>query len=79
MRNSGNYQIDANLKRTFPIKERVRLNLQIDAYNLTNHTRIGFANSSTIINLPSSASTAFGTAGVMNTSRFLQLAARVEF
>jgi hypothetical protein len=79
MRNSGNYQIDANLKRTFPIKERVRLNFQIDAYNLTNHTRIGFANSSTIINLPTSASTAFGTAGVMNTSRFLQLAARVEF
>jgi hypothetical protein len=90
LRNSGDYRVDASLRRAIRLNERFKLNFTIDSYNLTNHTRIGFANSGAILSVPTkvyvpatgttaASGTPFGTPGIMNTSRYFQLSARVEF
>jgi Carboxypeptidase regulatory-like domain/TonB-dependent Receptor Plug Domain len=75
----GNYDFDLSLRRVVSLTERVKLNLQADMFNVTNHTRFGFT-SQTLNWLPSSSTTSsFGTVAVINESRDIQLAARFEF
>jgi hypothetical protein len=75
----GNYDWDLSLRRVISLTEKFKLNLQADMFNVTNHTRFGF-NSQTQNWLPSSSSTSsFGTVAVINESRDVQLAARLEF
>ena len=75
----GNYDFDLSLRRAISLTEKLKLNLQADMFNVTNHTRFGF-NSQTLNWLPSSSSTSsFGTVAVINESRDVQLAARLEF
>lgn len=77
LRNSGNYDLDASLRRSFPLfTERAKLSIQADMFNVTNHTRFGFATSGTTINWGTSS---FGTVGVLNNSRDVQLAAHIDF
>lgn len=39
--NIGTYNLDAGLKREFPIWERLKFIFQADAFNVTNHTQFG--------------------------------------
>ena len=69
----GGYNVNASLRRTFGIFEKLNLMMEIDAFNLTNRTN--FSNPSTTL-----GSTSFGTiTSTSNSSRDLQLAARLNF
>lgn len=71
----GNYDIDLSLRREFPLHltESSHLSLQIDAYNLTNHTEFGGIGT----NLGSAG---FGSiSSQANSPRQLQLSARLAF
>jgi len=69
----GGYNFNASLRRTFGIFERLNLMMEIDAFNLTNRTN--FSNPSTTL-----GSSSFGTiSSTSNSSRDLQLAARIDF
>jgi hypothetical protein len=75
LRGPSTYDIDMSVKRTFPIYENVKLVFDVEAFNVTN--KVLFAINSTSID-----SSAFGqvtTGSVANTSRDIQLAARINF
>jgi hypothetical protein len=72
--NTGNYNLDAALKRTFPLWERLNLTIQADVDNVTNHTQFGGLG----VSLASPA--AFGVVTKQsNGSRVIQLAAKIQF
>jgi hypothetical protein len=68
----GGYNINMSLRRSFGIFEGLKLVMQIDAINVTNHTNF---------NAPATgvSSSNFGTITGTNGSRDLQLAARIDF
>jgi hypothetical protein len=68
----GGYNLNLSLRRSFGIYENLKLQLQIDAFNVTNHTN--FSNPAVAL-----SSTTFGTITGTNSSRDLQLAARIDF
>ncbi|ADW71122.1 TonB-dependent receptor [Granulicella tundricola] len=71
--NLGNANLDAGLKREFPLFERFKLTMQADVINVTNHTQFGGLGTAL-------ASGAFGTFSKQNNgSRDIQLAARINF
>lgn len=73
LRGPGGYNINASLRRNFGIFEKLKLMMEIDAFNLTNRTN--FANPSLTL-----GSSSFGTiSGTSGSSRDLQLAARIDF
>jgi hypothetical protein len=68
----GNYNLNMTLRRYFGIYERAKLMLEIDAFNVTNHTN--FSNPS------STQGSSFGTiTSVSGASRDLQLVGRIDF
>jgi hypothetical protein len=84
LRNSGSYDVDMNLRRAFPIRERVTLDFEADAFNLTNHTWFGFSSSGAITCSASSTSCAVNSSlGVLSpggaASRDIQLAGHIRF
>ena len=68
----GGYNLNLSLRRSFGIWENLKLQLQIDAFNVTNHTN--FSNPAVAL-----SSSTFGTITGTNASRDLQLAARIDF
>jgi hypothetical protein len=69
----GNYNLNMTLRRYFGIYERAKLMLEIDAFNVTNHTN--FSNPNTTL-----GGSTFGTiSNVANSSRDLQLVGRIDF
>jgi hypothetical protein len=68
----GGYNFNMSLRRSFGIYKDLKLALQIDAINLTNHTV--FSNPAVGV-----SSGTFGTITGTNASRDLQLAARIDF
>ncbi|HKE24614.1 MAG TPA: hypothetical protein VKB88_19765 [Bryobacteraceae bacterium] len=76
LRGPGRFNVDLSLRRTFPIKERLRLQLAADATNMLNHTELngnfsGSFGSTTLSNSPAAGwipgmgtSATFGTVGV---------------
>lgn len=78
--NSGNYNLDLSLRRAFPLKfQGAKLNFEADMFNVTNHTRFGFSSQSLSWQPSTNTSSSFGTVSVLNNSRTVQLAARIEF
>ena len=71
--NTGNYNLDAGLKREFPLYDRARLTVQADVLNVTNHVQFGGLGTSL-------SSGAFGSLSKQNNgSRDIQLAAKINF
>ncbi|WP_213806129.1 carboxypeptidase-like regulatory domain-containing protein [Granulicella sp. dw_53] len=71
--NVGNYNLDAGLKREFPLYDRAKLTFQADVLNVTNHTQFGGLGTSL-------SSASFGTLSKQNnSSRDIQLAAKINF
>ncbi len=76
LRGPGRFNVDLSLRRTFPIKERLRLEIAADASNLLNNTQLntnyngGLGNTNTVNNpaagfIPGlGTSSTFGTIGV---------------
>ncbi len=83
LRNSGSYQLDGSVRRTFPITERVKLEFEADAFNLTNHTWFGYGTSGAILGWTPSTSTSSAritsNLGVENLSRDIQFAGHIRF
>jgi hypothetical protein len=87
LRGPGGYNLNMSLRRTFGLTERLKLLLQVDGFNVTNHTV--FANPNVSLGSESYASAApygplnnggFGTiTSAANSSRDLQLVARIDF
>jgi Carboxypeptidase regulatory-like domain len=82
----GTYNIDLGLKRSFPIWENVKLQLEADLLNATNHVVFGSAGgavgngSATQTNGVISGTTSYGTiTGVANQPRDLQLSGRISW
>jgi hypothetical protein len=75
----GNYNLNMTLRRYFGLYERAKLMLEIDAFNVTNHTN--FSNPSTTLSNPTTlAGSSFGTiSNVSGSSRDLQLVGRIDF
>jgi hypothetical protein len=72
--NIGNYDLDAGLKRVFPLYERFKLTIQADVLNVTNHTQFGG------LGVSLASPSAFGTVSKQNNgSRDVQLAAKINF
>jgi hypothetical protein len=69
----GNYNINMTLRRYFGLHEGLKLMLEIDGFNITNHTN--FSNPATTL-----GSSSFGTiTSASGASRDLQLVGRVDF
>jgi hypothetical protein len=71
IRNIGQYDIDLSASKGIPLAEGMRLDLQIDAFNLLNHANFGGLGTST-----SSSTFGFFTTA---TPRTIQLAGRFSF
>jgi hypothetical protein len=72
--NVGNYNLDAGIKRTFPLYERAKLTFQADVLNVTNHTQFGG------LGVSLASPSAFGRVTKQNNgSRDVQLAGRINF
>lgn len=75
LRGPGNYNLDIGLRRSFSVPgyERLKLTLDGEMFNATNHT--WFSNPNTVF-----GNAAFGTVtGIQNLPRDAQLAARIDF
>jgi hypothetical protein len=69
----GGYNLNMSLRRSFGIFERLKLVMQLDAFNVTNHTN--FSNPAVGV-----SSGTYGTiSGAANSSRDLQVDARIDF
>lgn len=73
LRGPNSYDVDMSLRRAFGIYEKLKLTMQIDAFNIDNHTQFASPN----VSLGASN---FGTvSSTGNASRDLQISARLDF
>jgi hypothetical protein len=85
LRGPGMWDIDMSLKREVPIHDRVKLLLDVSAYNLTNSVIFSIGNTAVQSTTPgqtvaNTSSTALGrVTGQANSPRDIQLAARINF
>ena len=87
LRGPGGYNANMSLRRTFGIYENLKLLMDVDAFNVTNHTI--FSNPNVSLASENYSATApyaplntgaFGTiAGTANSSRDIQIDARIDF
>ena len=80
----GEFDLDAAIGREFPIHERLRVRVRMEAFNILNHTNLQTPNVSLTAtanaqNQPIFNSPAFGIITAARSARFLQLVARIEF
>ena len=80
----GELDLDAAIGREFPIHERLKFKLRLEAFNVLNHTNLQTPNVSLTAttnssNQPIFNSPAFGIITAARAARFLQLTARIEF
>jgi hypothetical protein len=73
VRGPGIFDLDASLKRTFELHDKLSLDLLAESFDLTNTPQ--FANPGAAINSPSS----FGVITTSNADRTLRLSARFAF
>lgn len=69
----ANWNLDASISRTFPVKEVLKVDLRWEAFNVLNHAR--FNNPGTSLN----AGTTFGVTSTAQAPRIMQLALKVTF
>jgi hypothetical protein len=69
----ANWNLDATVSRSFPLKEAVKLDLRWEAFNILNHTR--FNNPGTALN----SGTTFGITSSALAPRIMQVALKVTF
>ena len=69
-------QLDMSFFKTFPVTERIRVQVRAESFNFTNHTNLGQPN--TCVDCPGVAGRIFGAIGNY-VPRQWQMAARVEF
>jgi hypothetical protein len=69
----ANWNLDATVSRSFPLKEAVKLDLRWEAFNILNHTR--FNNPGTSLN----SGTTFGITSSALAPRIMQAALKVTF
>jgi hypothetical protein len=72
MKGPGIFTLDMSLVRTFPIRERMSVQIRAEAFNLPNH--VNFSNPSAALN-----SNLFGTINAAGDPRIIQLAAKFLF
>jgi hypothetical protein len=72
LRNPGTFGFDSVLSRWQPIRERLRLQLRAEMYNMLNHPNLGAPNASI-------TSTTFGVITAKNGNRNIVMALRMEF
>jgi hypothetical protein len=90
----GLNNLDLSLSKSFVVKDRIRLEVRVDAFNALNHTQFSGVNNSvsfaslsdpTVTNLPYDASgnlvrqTGFGTINGVRPPRTIQLVTRLTF
>lgn len=68
----GLWNVDSSLIKTFPIRERIRLEMRAEFFNVLNHANFGLPGRST-------GTPAFGIINSASAGRSSQLAARIEF
>ena len=73
MRGPGIFDLDASLKRTFPIYDSIALDLVADSFDITNTPQ--FANPA----LDASSPSTFGIVTSSNVNRTLRFSARISF
>lgn len=83
-RRFGGFDPDLAVGREFPITERSRLRLRVEAFNLLNHTNFKEPNTSLTVTTNSQGQPIFNSPGFgvitdTRAARFLQLVARYEF
>jgi len=70
-------QVDASLFRNFPIWERLKLTLRLDAFNAINHPILGTP-ASTATTTSTNFGVITGVAG-QNTQRLMQISGKLQF
>jgi hypothetical protein len=74
----GSYNIDLGLKRSFPIWENVKFQIEADLLNATNH--VVFSGPGGAVGNGSNLTTSYGLIGsVANQPRDMQLAGRISW
>lgn len=79
LRNSGSYQADFSVRRSFDIFSRAKFEFKAAAFNLTNHTWFGYGTSGSSIGWVPSTSLMSSTLGVENLSRDIQFSGNIHF
>ena len=72
LRGPGQVSLDMALTRSFPLRERMRVDLRAEAFNLPNHTNLG-----TPVNTLNSGT--FGQIQTAGDPRIMQLAPKLQF
>lgn len=72
LRGFSNVQINAEVSRRFPLRERLALDLRLEAFNAVNHPNFGNPSASL-------ASSTFGEVTLSGSPRIFQIAAKVTF
>ena len=84
VRTPGELDLDLAVGRDFPIHERLRLKLRMEAFNILNHTNLLAPAVSLTATTNSSGQPVFSSSGYgiitsARAARFIQLVARIEF
>jgi hypothetical protein len=84
IRTPGEFDLDLAVGREFPITERSRLRLRVEAFNILNHTNFKEPNTSLTVTTSAQGQPIFNSPGFgiitdTRAARFLQLVARYEF
>jgi Carboxypeptidase regulatory-like domain len=84
IRTPGEFDVDLAVGREFPIRERLKLKIRAEAFNVLNHTNLRGPNVSLTATTnaagqPIFNSPGFGIITAARAARFMQLVARIEF
>ena len=84
VRTPGEVDLDLAVGRDFPIRERMKLKLRLEAFNALNHTNFMQPGNSLIVSANSQGQAIFNSPGyglitAARQARFIQLVARFEF
>ena len=84
VRTPGEFDLDFAVARKFPIRERLKLEIRGEAFNILNHTNFQAPDTSLTVTANSAGrgvfnSPNFGLITASRAARFLQLAVRIEF
>ncbi len=85
IRNHGDANVNFSINRRFRLKERMSMQIRMDAFNALNHTNLSIPNTSLLVTADSKSQTAifsspgYGLITTAKSARFMQLSARIDF